>query len=73
MNQLPKKVLIIHKENSSGIKENTTMSNVLMATEKNAIEIDKYGVLCTKDAVTLSSFLGVLTKISPYALIIIPN
>ena len=49
------------------------MANVWTSTERIAIKVDKYGVPCTKDAATLSSFLGVLAKNGTYAPINIPN
>ena len=49
------------------------MANVWTSTEKIAIKVDKYGVPCTKDTATLSSFLGVLAKNGAYAPINISN
>ena len=61
------------QEKQSWHRGKTVMANVWTSTEKIVIKVDKYGVLCTKDAVTLSSFLGVLAKNGAYVPISIPN
>ena len=61
------------QEKQSQHRGKTVMANVWTSTEKIVIKVDKYGVPCTKDAATLSSFLGVLAKNGAYALINILN
>ncbi|XP_039130923.1 uncharacterized protein LOC120267334 [Dioscorea cayenensis subsp. rotundata] len=61
------------QEKQSRHRGKTVMANVWTSMEKFIIKVDKYGVPCTKDAATLSSFLGVLAKNGAYAPINIPN
>ncbi|KAM0950000.1 hypothetical protein DsansV1_C04g0036541 [Dioscorea sansibarensis] len=62
-----------HHESLGQQNEVDTQEKVWTSTEKIVIKVDKYGVPCTKDAATLSSFLGVLAKNGAYAPINIPN
>ncbi|OMO55653.1 hypothetical protein COLO4_35898 [Corchorus olitorius] len=64
------------EEEQTGVKGKTTMAHIWAmgaASEKIPIEVDEFGVPCTKNAALLASFLGVIEKNGAYVPLNIPT
>ncbi|OMO52594.1 Transposase, Ptta/En/Spm, plant, partial [Corchorus capsularis] len=64
------------EEEQTGVRGKTTMAHIWAMgadSEKILIEVDEFGVPCTKNAATFASFLGVIAKNGVYVPLNIPT